>query len=312
MDEQLVDYPDTGRQKKRAAKSKEKTPGKDIEKWVTLPPSRSSIKSLPTMGSSLNDQTTSFTFPSLSPKSLLVCESNGSVDEFSLLQAGCALDGYESEHLYSRFFSLTTLSSKINKLWTISTTCANNRSTLKSNFSSILIPTKTANIQAGLLTASQEIDAAIAQLGVPLAKLPSTPEETSRIIKAVTERRDQTSNDIAQPATAAAKHNGTKPKQPTKRKSSPDTQLDNTRARRSTDKNGFSAPPRHLIARGTHYMPTSPNSKLDSTTNSFFSLTNMTNSEMADDADPPEQPPRHQGFPLLSSALKTGVAFSHN
>ncbi|GIY50891.1 hypothetical protein CEXT_789141 [Caerostris extrusa] len=51
-DEQLVDYPDTGRQKKRAAKSKKKTPGKDIEKWVTLPPSRSSIKSLPTMGSS--------------------------------------------------------------------------------------------------------------------------------------------------------------------------------------------------------------------------------------------------------------------
>ncbi|GIY48684.1 hypothetical protein CEXT_69191 [Caerostris extrusa] len=62
-----------------------------------------------------------------------------------------------------------------------------------------------ANIQAGLLTASQEIDAAIAQLGVPLAKLPSTPKETSRIIKAVTERRDQTSNNIAQPATAAAK-----------------------------------------------------------------------------------------------------------
>ncbi|GIX88348.1 hypothetical protein CEXT_405451 [Caerostris extrusa] len=134
----------------------------------------------------------------------------------------------------------------------------------------IFNPDKTANIQAGLLTASQEIDAAIAQLGVPLAKLPSTPEETSRIIKAVTERRDQTSNNIAQPATAAAKDTGTKPKQPTKRKSSPDTQLDNTRARRSTDKDGFTAPPRHLIARGTHYMSTPPDSKLDSTTNSFL------------------------------------------
>ncbi|GIY03631.1 RNA-directed DNA polymerase from mobile element jockey [Caerostris extrusa] len=144
------------------------------------------------------------------------------------------------------------------------------------------------------LHTSQEIDAAIAQLGVPLAKLSSTPEETSRIIKAVTERRDQTSNNIAQPATAAAKDTGTKPKQPTKRKSSPDTQLDNTRARRSTDKDGLTAPPRHLIARGTHYMPTPPDSKQDSTTNSFSSLTNMTNSEMADDADPPEQPPRRQ------------------
>ncbi|GIY34431.1 RNA-directed DNA polymerase from mobile element jockey [Caerostris extrusa] len=159
-------------------------------------------------------------------------------------------------------------------------------------------PDKTANIQAGLLTASQEIDAAIAQLGVPLAKLPSTAEETSRIIKAVTERRDQTFNNIAQPATAAAaKDTGTKPKQPTKRKSSPDTQLDNTRARRSTDKDGLTAPPRHLIARGTIYMPTPPDSKLDSTTNSFSSLTNMTNSEMADDADPPEQPPRRQRIP---------------
>ncbi|GIY95182.1 hypothetical protein CEXT_421091 [Caerostris extrusa] len=176
-------------------------------------------------------------------------------------------------------------------------------------------PDKTANIQAGLLTASQEIDTAIAQLGVPLAKLPSTSEEASRIIKAVTERRDQTSNNIAQPATAAAaaKDTGTKPKQPTKRKSSPDTQLDNTRARLSTDKDGFTAPPRHLIARGTHYMPTPPDSKLDSTTNFFSSLTNMTNSEMADDADPPEQPPRRQRIPpFLSSALKTGVAFSHN
>ncbi|GIY04217.1 hypothetical protein CEXT_453121 [Caerostris extrusa] len=116
--------------------------------------------------------------------------------------------------------------------------------------------------------------------------------ETSRIIKAVTERRDQTSNNIAQPATAAAaKDTSTKPKQPTKHKSSPHTQLDNTRARRSTDKDGFTAPPRHLIARGTHYMPTPPDSKLDSTTNSFSSFTNMTNSEMADDADPPEQTP---------------------
>ncbi|GIY84001.1 hypothetical protein CEXT_453881 [Caerostris extrusa] len=86
---------------------------------------------------------------------------------------------------------------------------------LQFNFS----PTK-LQTSKGLLTASQEIDAAIAQLGVPLAKLPSTPEETSRIIKAVTERRDQTSNNIAQPATAAAasKDTGTKPKQPTKRK----------------------------------------------------------------------------------------------
>ncbi|GIY08272.1 hypothetical protein CDAR_293131 [Caerostris darwini] len=51
-------------------------------------------------------------------------------------------------------------------------------------------PEKTASIQAGLLTASQEIDATIAKLGVPLAKLPTTPEETSRIIKAVTETRN--------------------------------------------------------------------------------------------------------------------------
>ncbi|GIY01161.1 hypothetical protein CEXT_756431 [Caerostris extrusa] len=82
-------------------------------------------------------------------------------------------------------------------------------------------------------------------------------------------------------------------------KSSPDTQLDNTRARRSTDKDGFTAPPRHLIARGTHYMPTPPDSKLDSTTNSFSSLTNMTNSEMADDADPPEPSSRRQWIPLF-------------
>ncbi|GIY34083.1 hypothetical protein CEXT_435171 [Caerostris extrusa] len=93
-----------------------------------------------------------------------------------------------------------------------------------------------------------------------LTKLPPTPEETSRIIKAVTERRDQTSNNIAQPA-AAAKGTGTKPKQPTKCKSSPDTKLDNTRSRRSTDKDGFTAPSRHLIALGTHYMPTPPDSE---------------------------------------------------
>ncbi|GIX99840.1 hypothetical protein CEXT_9191 [Caerostris extrusa] len=124
-----------------------------------------------------------------------------------------------------------------------------------------------------------------------------------KIIKAVTERREQTSNNIAQPATAA-KNAGTKPKQPTKRKSSPDTQLDNSRARRSTDKEGFSAPPRHFISRGTHYMSTPPDSNLDSTTNSFSSLTNMTNSEMADDADPPEQPPRRQGPPPFIKCTK--------
>ncbi|GIY03300.1 hypothetical protein CEXT_441391 [Caerostris extrusa] len=44
-------------------------------------------------------------------------------------------------------------------------------------------------------------------------------------------------------------------------------------------------------------MPPPPDRKLDSNTNSFSILTNTTNSEMADDADPPEQPPRRQKDP---------------
>ncbi|GIY95452.1 hypothetical protein CEXT_684921 [Caerostris extrusa] len=108
------------------------------------------------------------------------------------------------------------------------------------------------------------------QQHAPSTELLSTPEETSRIIKAVSERRNKLLTTSANTSLQAAKNAGTKPKQPTKRKSLPDTQLDNSRARRFTDKEGFSAPPRHLISRGIHYMSTPRDSNLDSTTNSFL------------------------------------------
>ncbi|GIY95288.1 hypothetical protein CEXT_354731 [Caerostris extrusa] len=48
-------------------------------------------------------------------------------------------------------------------------------------------PEKKAEIRAGLIAAAEQMDAAIAQLGVPLAKLPRTSEE---IVKNVSDKRD--------------------------------------------------------------------------------------------------------------------------
>ncbi|GIY03301.1 hypothetical protein CEXT_441401 [Caerostris extrusa] len=114
-------------------------------------------------------------------------------------------------------------------------------------------PEKTASIQAGLLTASQEIDATIAKLGVPLAKLPTTPEETSRIIKAVTETR----NLPTTPRLQQQQHTRTLTQSQSNRsnvKISSDPQLDNPRVRRSADKDGF-IPSSKMKDNGSRSMP---------------------------------------------------------
>ncbi|GIY21124.1 hypothetical protein CEXT_488481 [Caerostris extrusa] len=63
------------------------------------------------------------------------------------------------------------------------------------------------------------MDTAIAQLGVPLAKLPQTKEELEQIVKSVAERRDPKTRVSHPPKKSGP--SGTKPQ--TKRKSPPET-----------------------------------------------------------------------------------------
>ncbi|GIX91944.1 hypothetical protein CEXT_468311 [Caerostris extrusa] len=118
-------------------------------------------------------------------------------------------------------------------------------------------------------SASQEIDATIAKLGVPLAKLPTTPEQESSKLSL----KEETRNLPTIPRLQQQQHTRTLAQSQSNRsnvKIASDPPLDNTRVRRSADKDGYIAPPRHLIARGTHHMPPPPDSKLDSNTNSFL------------------------------------------
>ncbi|GIY20466.1 hypothetical protein CEXT_316611 [Caerostris extrusa] len=99
-------------------------------------------------------------------------------------------------------------------------------------------PEKKAEIQAGLIAAAHDMDSAIAQLGVPLAKLPQTNEELQEIIKSVAEKRDPKNQGV--PSAGKPAPSGTKPA--TKRKSSPEPNTGN-RQRRGPDKDGFVVPP---------------------------------------------------------------------
>ncbi|GIY76565.1 hypothetical protein CEXT_7521 [Caerostris extrusa] len=105
----------------------------------------------------------------------------------------------------------------------------------------------------------QKVEELISNLGVPLGKLPATPEEAEKIKMAVEERRNpkpSTSHTTqAQPA------NPTRPKPKA-------TQADKAK-RRIEDEDGFILPAKHLVAKGTRAVTTPV--QISSNTNTFIS-----------------------------------------